>query len=147
MYSSSLVDQRCSLALRHGQQCSVAGFNGQGTFAKLGRLLSACMRACVQSTLMRAISRGQLDGFPPRDVLRTVYVEHDIDASEAETPVVEFVYSDAALQGARNARPAPASFPCWERAFCKVPSLSMLMHAGAGSLCVPRRGQPGLRGA
>ena len=40
-------------------------------------------------------------GFPPRDVLRTVYVEHDIDASEAETPVVDFVFADKALQGAR----------------------------------------------
>ena len=54
---------------------------------------------CVQSTLMRAISRGQLDGFPPRDVLRTVYVEHDIDESEAETPVVDFVFTDPVVQG------------------------------------------------
>jgi elongation factor 3 len=27
---------------------------------------------------MRAISRGQLDGFPPADQLKTLYVEHDI---------------------------------------------------------------------
>jgi hypothetical protein len=27
---------------------------------------------------MKAISRGQLDGFPPADQLKTVYVEHDI---------------------------------------------------------------------
>lgn len=40
-----------------------------------------------------------LQGFPPRDVLRTVYVEHDIDASEAMTPVVDFVYADRTLQG------------------------------------------------
>jgi hypothetical protein len=31
-----------------------------------------------KSTLMRAISRGQLEGFPPPDKLKTVYVEHDI---------------------------------------------------------------------
>jgi elongation factor 3 len=48
---------------------------------------------------MRAIANGQLEGFPPKEELRTVYVEHDIDASEAETPVVEFVFSDPALQG------------------------------------------------
>lgn len=53
----------------------------------------------LQSTLMRAIASGQLDGFPPKDELRTVYVEHDIDASEADTPVVEFVYADPVLQG------------------------------------------------
>lgn len=33
---------------------------------------------------MKAISVGQLDGFPPKDVLRTVYVAHDIDASESQ---------------------------------------------------------------
>ncbi len=38
----------------------------------------------VQSTLMKAISKGQLDGFPPKEVLRTVYVAHDIDASESQ---------------------------------------------------------------
>jgi hypothetical protein len=48
---------------------------------------------------MRSIASGQLDGFPPKDELRTVYVEHDIDASEADTPVVEFVYADPVLQG------------------------------------------------
>ena len=52
----------------------------------------------LQSTLMRAIANGQLEGFPPKEVLRTVYVEHDIDASEAETPVVEFVFGDKNLQ-------------------------------------------------
>lgn len=34
-----------------------------------------------KSTLMRAISRGQLEGFPHPDVLKTVYVEHDIQAN------------------------------------------------------------------
>jgi hypothetical protein len=31
-----------------------------------------------KSTLMRAIAKGQLEGFPPPDKLKTVYVEHDI---------------------------------------------------------------------
>lgn len=31
-----------------------------------------------KSTLLRAISRGQLEGFPPPEQLKTVYVEHDI---------------------------------------------------------------------
>ena len=33
---------------------------------------------------MKAIANGQLDGFPPKDVLRTVYVAHDLDASESQ---------------------------------------------------------------
>ena len=42
-------------------------------------------------------------GIPPlSQELRTVYVEHDIDASEAETPVVEYVFSDPLLQDASH---------------------------------------------
>jgi elongation factor 3 len=49
---------------------------------------------------MRAIANGQLDGFPPKEELRTVYVEHDIDASVSEMEVVDFVFEDEDLQGA-----------------------------------------------
>ena len=48
---------------------------------------------------MRAIANEQVDGFPPPSELRTVYVEHDIDASQSEMAVVEFVFKDPALQG------------------------------------------------
>lgn len=51
---------------------------------------------------MRSIANGQLEGFPPKDQLRTVYVEHDIDASESNVPVVEYVYSDPILQDASH---------------------------------------------
>ena len=51
---------------------------------------------------MRAIANEQLDGFPPKSELRTVFVEHDIDASEAETAVVEYVFLDPVLQGAHH---------------------------------------------
>ncbi len=54
-----------------------------------------CARA--QSTLMRAISNGQVDGFPPADELRTVYVEHDIQASLADLNVLDFVFADEML--------------------------------------------------
>ena len=53
----------------------------------------------MQSTLMRAISNGQVDGFPPPEELRTVYVEHDIDASESEQAVLDFIHNDPTLQG------------------------------------------------
>ena len=51
---------------------------------------------------MRSIANGQLEGFPPKEQLRTVYVEHDIDASESNVPVVEYVYSDPILQDASH---------------------------------------------
>ena len=47
---------------------------------------------------MRAIAKGNLDGFPPADVLRTVYVEHDIDAADADTPVVAFLLANPDAQ-------------------------------------------------
>ena len=36
----------------------------------------------------------QVEGFPSPDVVRTFYVEHDIDGSEEETSVLQFIISD-----------------------------------------------------
>ena len=84
-YGGKILLNQARLHLKRGQRYGLCGANG-----------------CGKSTLMRAIANGQLDGFPPKDQLRTVYVEHDIDGNEAETSVVDFVYNDAALQvGAR----------------------------------------------
>lgn len=80
-YGAKVLLMNANLHLKRGQRYGLCGPNGAG-----------------KSTLMRAIANGQVDGFPPKDQLRTVYVEHDIDASEAETPVVEFVFNDATLQ-------------------------------------------------
>lgn len=83
---------------------------------KRGRRYGLCgPNGCGKSTLMRAIANGQLEGFPPKEELRTVYVEHDIDASDADTPVVDFVHSDPILQGAillllSPSPPPPLSF-------------------------------------
>jgi elongation factor 3 len=51
---------------------------------------------------MRSIAKGNLDGFPPKDVLRTVYVEHDIDAADADTPVVAFLLANPTLKSAAD---------------------------------------------
>jgi elongation factor 3 len=84
-YGGKILLNNARLHLKRGQRYGLCGHNG-----------------CGKSTLMRAIANGQLDGFPPKEELRTVYVEHDIDASEAETPVVEFVFSDKTLQDASH---------------------------------------------
>lgn len=55
--------------------------------------------AATQSTLMRAIANGQVDGFPPKEELRTVYVEHDIDAELSDISVVDYVFADPVLKG------------------------------------------------
>lgn len=68
-----------------------------------GHIYGLCgQNGCGKSTLMRAIANGQLEGFPSKDELRTVFVEHSLQASEAELNVVEFVMSDEALQADRT---------------------------------------------
>lgn len=47
---------------------------------------------------MRAITNGQVEGFPSPDEVRTFYVEHDMDGSEADTSVLEFIISDECIQ-------------------------------------------------
>ncbi|PSC72325.1 elongation factor 3 [Micractinium conductrix] len=86
-YGGKILLNNARLHLKRGQRYGLCGPNGSG-----------------KSTLMRAIANGQLDGFPPKTELRTVYVEHDIDASEAETPVVEFVVNDDMVKEVMPAR-------------------------------------------
>ena len=43
---------------------------------------------------MRAITNGQVEGFPSPDEVRTFYVEHDIDGSEETTTILDFIISD-----------------------------------------------------
>merc|ERR1712096_91625 len=43
---------------------------------------------------MRAIANGQVEGFPTPEECKTVYVEHDIDGTHAETSLVDFVIQD-----------------------------------------------------
>ncbi|MEW5298676.1 MAG: hypothetical protein WDW36_001768 [Sanguina aurantia] len=80
-YGGKILLNNATLRLKRGKRYGLCGPNGAG-----------------KSTLMRAISNGQLDGFPPKDELRTVYVEHDIDGSMSDIAVVEFVYLDQELQ-------------------------------------------------
>ncbi|KAJ1554856.1 translational elongation factor EF-1 alpha [Nowakowskiella sp. JEL0078] len=73
-YGSRILLNQTNLTLKRGQRYGILGRNGAG-----------------KTTLMRAISKGQLDGFPPPEQLRTLFVEHDLQASEVETPVIEFL--------------------------------------------------------
>jgi len=87
-YGGKILLKNARLWLKKGRRYGLCGPNGAG-----------------KSTLMRAIANGQVDGFPPKEVLRTVYVEHDIDASQADTPALQFVAEDAevrAVMGADN---------------------------------------------
>ncbi|KAI9255759.1 P-loop containing nucleoside triphosphate hydrolase protein [Phascolomyces articulosus] len=73
-YGAKILLNRTALKLKRGRRYGLCGANG-----------------CGKSTLMRAIANEQLEGFPPKSVLKTVYVEHDIDGSQADTGLVDFI--------------------------------------------------------
>ncbi|OBZ89104.1 Elongation factor 3 [Choanephora cucurbitarum] len=80
-YGAKILLNRTHLRLMRGRRYGLCGANG-----------------CGKSTLMRAIANEQVEGFPPRSVLKTVYVEHDIDGSEADTGLVDFIISSEGVE-------------------------------------------------
>jgi elongation factor 3 len=57
---------------------------------------------CGKSTLMRAIANGQVEGFPSPEVLRTIFVEHNLQSEEADFPVLDFICGDPRLAGLKR---------------------------------------------
>jgi elongation factor 3 len=80
-YGGKILLNNASLRLKRGKRYGLCGRYGVG-----------------KSTLMRAIANGQLDGFPSKDVLRTVYVEHDIDGSVSDLKPADFISQDANIK-------------------------------------------------
>ncbi|KAI8342757.1 P-loop containing nucleoside triphosphate hydrolase protein [Chlamydoabsidia padenii] len=80
-YGAKILLNRTSLHLKRGRRYGLCGANG-----------------CGKSTLMRAIANEQVEGFPPKSELKTVYVEHDIDGSEADTPLIDFIISSQGVE-------------------------------------------------
>ncbi|KAL0083058.1 P-loop containing nucleoside triphosphate hydrolase protein [Phycomyces blakesleeanus] len=80
-YGAKILLNRTHLRLKRGRRYGLCGANG-----------------CGKSTLMRAIANEQVEGFPPKSELKTVYVEHDIDGSEADTPLVDFVIASEGVE-------------------------------------------------
>ncbi|VDC02670.1 unnamed protein product [Peniophora sp. CBMAI 1063] len=76
-YGAKILLNTATLRLKRGHRYGLCGKNGTG-----------------KSTLMRAITNGQVEGFPSPDEVRTFYVEHDIDGSEEDTSVLEFILQD-----------------------------------------------------
>ncbi|KAH9935812.1 P-loop containing nucleoside triphosphate hydrolase protein [Amylocystis lapponica] len=84
-YGAKILLNTATLRLKRGHRYGLCGRNGTG-----------------KSTLMRAITNGQVEGFPSPDEVRTFYVEHDIDGSEAETAILEFILSDTRIQAGKE---------------------------------------------
>jgi elongation factor 3 len=76
-YGAKILLNTATLRLKRGHRYGLCGKNGTG-----------------KSTLMRAITNGQVEGFPSPDEVRTFYVEHDIDGTVEDTSVLQFILSD-----------------------------------------------------
>ncbi|EPS43823.1 hypothetical protein H072_2029 [Dactylellina haptotyla CBS 200.50] len=70
-YGAKILLNQTHLRLKRGQRYGLCGPNGSG-----------------KSTLMRAINREQVEGFPPKSEVKTVFVEHDLDAADTEETVI-----------------------------------------------------------
>ena len=76
-----------TLCLKRGHRYGFCSKNGTG-----------------KSTLMRAITNGQVEGFPSPDEVRMFYVEHDIDGSEKDTSVLQFIVTDKRILTSEQGR-------------------------------------------
>ncbi|KAF9167703.1 hypothetical protein DFQ26_003491 [Actinomortierella ambigua] len=81
-YGGMMLLNHTQLRLRRGRRYGLCGPNGVG-----------------KSTLMRAISEGKLEGFPSLDVLRTVFVEHNLQGEEGHLSVVDWIAADEECKG------------------------------------------------
>ncbi|KAA8897434.1 elongation factor 3, variant 1 [Sphaerosporella brunnea] len=70
-YGAKILLNQTHLRLKRGQRYGLCGPNGSG-----------------KSTLMRAINNEQVEGFPKKTEVRTVFVEHDLDAADTEKTVI-----------------------------------------------------------
>lgn len=78
-YGGMLLLSHTNLRLLKGHRYGLCGRNGAG-----------------KSTLMKSIAGGKLEGFPPQDVLRTCYVEHN-QGEDADISILEFVSKDPVI--------------------------------------------------
>jgi elongation factor 3 len=70
-YGAKILLNQTHLRLKRGQRYGLLGPNGSG-----------------KTTLMRAINNEQVEGFPKQNEVKTVYVEHDLDAADTELTVI-----------------------------------------------------------
>ncbi|TBU52487.1 hypothetical protein BD310DRAFT_981846 [Dichomitus squalens] len=80
-YGAKILLNTATVRVKRGHRYGLCGRNGTG-----------------KSTLMRVITDGQVEGFPSPDEVRTFYVEHGIDGSEANASVLVFIISDKCIQ-------------------------------------------------
>lgn len=75
-YGGMLLLRHTNLRLLKGHRYGLCGRNGAG-----------------KSTLMRSIANGKLEGFPPKEVLKTCFVEHN-QGEDADITILEYCMKD-----------------------------------------------------
>ena len=82
-YGAKILLKNATMHLKRGKRYGLCGPNGIG-----------------KSTLLRAIANGQVDGFP-NDILKTIYVEHDIDSDSSDNTVYDYIASTGVYESER----------------------------------------------
>ncbi|OAL19283.1 hypothetical protein AYO22_09827 [Fonsecaea multimorphosa] len=85
-YGGMLLLSHTNLRLLKGHRYGLCGRNGAG-----------------KSTLMRSIAEGKLEGFPPKEVLKTCFVEHN-QGEDADISILEYVSKDPEIAKEGQAR-------------------------------------------
>lgn len=80
-YGSKVLLNNTELRLKRGFRYGLLGPNESG-----------------KTTLLRAIANGQVEGFPPPDEVRTVFVEADILGELSHLNIVDYVFADEAIK-------------------------------------------------
>ena len=86
-YGAKIILNRTRLKLKRGARYGILGVNG-----------------CGKTTLMRAINNEQVEGFPKQAEVKTVYVEHDLDAGDTEQTVIEWTMKKLTAVGVEKAQ-------------------------------------------
>ena len=81
-YGAKILLNSTHLRLKRGQRYGLLGPNGSG-----------------KSTLMRAINNEQVEGFPKKSEVKTVFVEHDLDSADTEQTVIGWTQKKLAEVG------------------------------------------------
>jgi elongation factor 3 len=81
-YGAKILLNQTHLRLKRGQRYGLCGPNGSG-----------------KSTLMRAINNEQVEGFPKKSEVKTVFVEHDLDAADTEQTTIAWTMKKLAEVG------------------------------------------------
>ena len=80
-YGTKILLHNTKMKLRRGLRYGLLGGNDSG-----------------KTTLMRAISKNQVEGFPDVNEVRTVFVEADIQGEQSHLSCVDYVFADESIQ-------------------------------------------------